>query len=63
MYIGDVEGQPYVIHDVSIFRYTDEKGEYYEGVLNSVSVTPFIPLYGTKESSYLELMYNIKRVR
>lgn len=63
MYIGDVDGQPYVIHDVSIFRYTDDNGEYYEGVLNSVAVTPLIPLYGSRESTYVELMYNIKRVR
>lgn len=63
MYIGDVDGQPYVIHDVSVFRYTDDNGEYYEGTLNSVSVTPLIPLYGTRDSSYLELMYNIKSLR
>ena len=63
MYIGDVDGEPYVIHDVSLFRYEDENGDYYEGTLNSVSVTPLIPLYGTKESSYLDLMYNIKRIR
>jgi hypothetical protein len=63
MYIGDVDGQPYVIHDVSIFRYTDDNGEYYEGVLNSVAVTPLIPLYGSRESTYVDLMYNIKRVR
>ncbi|MCK5308983.1 MAG: SH3 domain-containing protein, partial [Zetaproteobacteria bacterium] len=63
MYIGDVDGQPYVIHDVSIFRYTDDNGEYYEGVLNSVAVTPLIPLYGSRESTYVDLMHNIKRVR
>jgi len=63
MYIGDVDGQPYVIHDVSVFRYTDETGDYYEGTLNSVSVTPLIPLYGSRESTYVDLMYNIKRVR
>ncbi len=63
MYIGDVDGEPYVIHDVSIFRYTDENGEYYEGTLNSVSVTPLIPLYGSRESPYIDLVYNIKRIR
>lgn len=63
MYIGDVDGEPYVIHDVSLFRYEDENGDYYEGTLNSVSVTPLIPLYGTKDSTYLDLMYNIKRIR
>jgi len=63
MYIGDVDGEPYVIHDVSVFRYTDENGEYYEGTLNSVSVTPLIPLYGSRESPYVDLIYNIKRIR
>jgi hypothetical protein len=63
MSIGKVDGEPYVIHDVSVFRYTDENGEYYEGTLNGVSVTPLIPLYGSKESTYLELLYNIKSVR
>jgi len=63
MYIGDVDGQPYVIHDVSVFRYTDENGKYYEGVLNGVSVTPFIPLYGSRESKYIDLISNIKRIR
>lgn len=63
MYIGDADGEPYVIHDVSIFRYTDENGEYYEGTLNSVSVTPLIPLYGSRESPYIDLVYNIKRIR
>jgi len=63
MYIGDVDGEPYVIHDVSAFRYIDDNGEYYEGTLNGVSVTPLIPLYGSRESSYVEQMYNIKQVR
>ena len=63
MYIGDVDGQPYVIHDVSVFRYTDENGEYYEGVLNGVSVTPFIPLFGSRESRYIELISNIKQIK
>ena len=63
MYIGDVDGKPYVIHDVSVFRYIDEDGDYYEGTLNGVSVTPLIPLYGSRESPYIDLVYNIKRVR
>lgn len=63
MYIGDDNGEPYVIHDVSIFRYIDETGKYYEGTLNGVSVTPLVPLYGSRESPYIHLMYNIKRIR
>lgn len=63
MYIGDVDGKPYVIHDVSVFRYINENGEYYEGTLNGVSVTPLIPLYGSRESTYLDQIYNIKSLR
>ena len=63
MYIGDVNGEPYVIHDVSVFRYIDEDGKYYEGILNGVSVTPLVPLYGSRESSYVDLIYNIKSIR
>jgi cell wall-associated NlpC family hydrolase len=63
MYTGDVNGEPYVLHDVSVFRYIDENGKYYEGVLNGVSVTPLIPLYGSKESTYVDQIYNIKRIR
>ena len=63
MYIGNVEGQPYVIHDVSGLSYIDESGDYYKGVLNGVSVTPLIPLRLSQETTYVDKMYNIKKVR
>ena len=63
MFIGYVDGQPYVIHDVSEFGYIDENGEYYKGILNGVSVTPLLPLHASRESTYVEKMYNIKRIR
>jgi hypothetical protein len=63
MYIGNINGEPYVIHDVSVFRYIDENGKFYEGTLNGVSVTPLIPLYGSRKSPYIDLIYNIKRLR
>ena len=63
MYIGEVDGEPYVIHDVSIFRYIDANGAYAEGTLNGVSVTPLLPLWGSRESPYIDLVYNIKRIR
>jgi cell wall-associated NlpC family hydrolase len=63
MYIGNINGEPYVIHDVSVFRYIDETGEYYEGTLNGVSVTPLVPLYGSRKSPYIDLIYNIKSIR
>ena len=63
MHIGDANGEPFVIHDVSKFRYMDDSGEYYEGTLNGVSVTPLLPLGGSKQSPYSDLVYNIKRIR
>ncbi len=63
MHIGDVDGEPYVIHDVSVFRYIDANGEYYEGTLNGVSVTPLTPLWGSRESPYIDLVYDIKKIR
>lgn len=63
MYIGDVDDQPYVIHDVSGLSYINENGEYYQGVLNGVSVTPLIPLHLSQETTYVDKMYNIKKVR
>jgi len=63
MYIGHVDDQPYVIHDVSGLSYIDESGEYYKGVLNGVSVTPLIPLHLSQETTYVDKMYNIKKVR
>lgn len=63
MHIGDIDGKPWVIHDVSVFRYIGANGEYYQGTLNGVSVTPLIPLWGSKESPYVDLVYDIKKIR
>jgi len=64
MYIGSREGQPYVLHDTSSgLRYVNEKGEMYQGILNGVSVTPLISLQTSDDSSYVDEMYVIKRIR
>jgi len=63
MHIGDVDGEPWVIHDVSVFRYIDANGQYYEGTLNGVSVTPLLPLWGSRESPYVDQVYDIKQIR
>jgi len=62
MYIGDYEGEPYVIHAVKGLAYHDEKGEFYTGTLNGVSVTPLLPLRTSESVSYLDRIYNIKRL-
>ncbi|WP_285764049.1 SH3 domain-containing protein [Biformimicrobium ophioploci] len=63
MYLGDVEGKPFIIHDVNGLAYYDAKGEFYRGTLNGVSVTPLLPLQLSRDSSYLDKVYNIKRLR
>jgi cell wall-associated NlpC family hydrolase len=63
MYIGEDGGKPYVIHDVKGLGYNDAKGKFYKGTLNGVSVTPFLPLQLSAKTSYLDRVYNIKRVR
>ncbi len=63
MYIGDIDGKPYVIHDVHGLSYRDAEDQHYEGTLNGVSVTPLIDLgFGAKDT-YLDRIYAIKSVR
>jgi cell wall-associated NlpC family hydrolase len=63
MYLGTVDGQPYVIHDLSGSGWVDEDGKYQEGVLNGVSVTPLTPIHTSRETSYFDQMYAIKKIR
>lgn len=63
MYLGEEKGIPYVIHDVKGLAYFDTKGEFYRGTLNGVAVTPLLPLHVSESKSYLESIYNIKRIR
>lgn len=62
MYLGEENGEPYVIHDVKGLAYLDEKGELYRGTLNGVSVTPLLPLRLSKTTTYVDRIYNIKRI-
>jgi len=62
MYLGQENEQPVVIHDVKGLAYWKPDGEYYSGVLNAVSVTPLLPLQLNKETTYLDKIYNIKRI-
>ena len=63
MYLGKDKGQPYVIHDVKGLGYINKQGQFYKGTLNGVSVTPLLPLHLSKQTSYLDKIYNIKRIR
>ena len=63
MYLGQVDEQPYVIHDVAGYSYFDQQGVYQKSQLNGVSVTPLIPLQLNKETSYIDRIYNLKKIK
>ena len=63
MYLGEQGGEPFVIHDVKGLGYIKEDGSFYSGELNGVSVTPLLPLQLNAKTSYLDRIYNIKRIR
>ncbi|MEE8429030.1 MAG: NlpC/P60 family protein, partial [Gammaproteobacteria bacterium] len=63
MYLGTVDGQPYVIHDLSGFSWAGADGEVQEAALNGVSVTPLVPLHSSRDTTYFEEIYAIKQVR
>ncbi|MEM5552861.1 SH3 domain-containing protein [Pseudoalteromonas neustonica] len=63
MYLGEQDGQPYVIHDVKGLGYNKADGRFYSSALNGVSVTPLLPLRLSPQKSYLDRTYNIKRIR
>nr|WP_276515413.1 SH3 domain-containing protein [Pseudidiomarina sediminum] len=63
IYLGKIDGEHYVIHDVHGMSYTDSNGDYYKGTLNGVSVTPLTTLGFGKNDTYLDRIYSIKSVR
>jgi hypothetical protein len=63
MVIGHDNGMPYVIHDTTGIRYRDAGGTVNRVVLNGVSVTPLTPLLFDRESSFVDHITSILRVR
>lgn len=63
MYLGQFNDQPYVIHDVAGYSYYDQQGVYQKSKLNGVSVTPLIPLQLNQKTSYIDRIYNLKKMK
>ncbi len=61
--LGQVDGQPYVIHDVARMRYRQANGSIADIKLNAVSVTPLLPLLFDEQHTYVERMTSIVRMR
>ncbi|MEO1245444.1 MAG: SH3 domain-containing protein [Pseudomonadota bacterium] len=63
LHLGEVDGEPYVIHDVNGLNYALADGSLYSGVLSTVAVTPLMPLRSSKGQHYVDLMMSIKQIR
>ncbi|GAA5524437.1 hypothetical protein Maes01_00994 [Microbulbifer aestuariivivens] len=62
MFIGHVDGEPYVIHDVTGLSYKDGQGDFYKGTLSGVSVTPLTPLWLGRSQDFVDSIYAIKTI-
>lgn len=62
MYIGNIDGLPYVIHDTSGGSYLGADGALHSMHLNGVSVTPLVPMRFGKDHDYIDSITNIIRV-
>ena len=62
MYIGEVDGEPYVIHDVTGLSYYQSDESLYRGTLSGVSITPLSPMRLSKDKSYIDGIYAIKTI-
>ena len=62
MYVGRIDGMPYVIHDTNGGSYLGADGQLHSMHLNGVSLTPLLPLRFGKEHDYVDRITNIVRV-
>jgi cell wall-associated NlpC family hydrolase len=61
--LGQWQGQPWVIHDVLGMSYRKPDGTRAHIKLNAVSVTPLLPMGYGKDSTFIENMTSIVRIR
>ncbi|WP_229679019.1 SH3 domain-containing protein [Dyella caseinilytica] len=63
MFLGRVDGQPYVIQDVGGLVFRDSTGKMRWTKTNEVSVTPLLPLLVDDKLSYVDAMTSIVHIR
>lgn len=62
MVIGNIDGQPWVIHDTTGISYRSGEGEMVRVRLNGVSVTPLLPLRMNETETYVDRMTSIVKI-
>jgi hypothetical protein len=60
--IGNLDGQPYVIHDTTGISYRLDDGDMVRVSLNAVSVTPLLPLRVNETETYVDRMTSIVKI-
>ncbi|MEQ8206099.1 MAG: NlpC/P60 family protein [Woeseia sp.] len=63
LYLGAINGEPYVIHDASALNYMTGTGSFVRNAPGGVSVSPFLQLHSDESLSHLQAMTGIKRIR
>ncbi len=63
LYLGNVDGEPYVIHSLYGAGWIEDDGTFQEGALNGVSVTPLTQIYVSPEETYFDQLSGIKQIR
>ena len=63
MVIGQLDGEPWVIHDTTGISYLKADGTLAREHLNAVSVTPLLPLQSGPEHTYIDRMTSIVKFR
>ncbi|HEY4560470.1 MAG TPA: SH3 domain-containing protein [Lysobacter sp.] len=63
MAIGNVDGEPYVIHDTTGLSWRDADGTARRAKTNGVTVSPLTPLMFNGSESFVDRITNIQRIR
>jgi hypothetical protein len=63
MYIGDRDGEPYVIHSYAGLRFDSGRSGQAAHVRGGVEVSPLKPLKASNDKSYVETISTIKKIR
>lgn len=63
MVIGQIDGEPYVIHDTTGLSYLGRDGNIARARTNGVTVSPLLPLMFNATQTYIDRTTNIQRIR
>lgn len=63
MVIGEIDGEPYLIHDTTGISYRGTDGRVSRAKLNGVAVSPLTPLLFNERQTYVDHITSIQRIR